>query len=464
MAFGVPNTFSTQSGQIPLAQLDENFSSLSKRTSFTVSVADYGAKGDGADSTSAIQAAINAVATYSNGNPYWKPGGTVYIPPGQYLLTKTLNVIGNRVRIVGDHFSSNLVRNTDYGDTFYATSGDGNPAEGIAFVGLNIFHDTNRTSLSKGAHFHCVDITHLQIKNCNMGGFYRGVLLNGCVDAKLEGLTISGAYASGALAGIHLALAPGRQTPLPTQIYIQNCQVLGPRIAGPSYGLLIEAGEQVSIMSSYFGNCKHSSVAIIQNANDASILEIAFDGGTYIDASGTASVFISGAMASGKNYIGNVSFIGTNIKGQGGDCPNGIFVDPTLRSATSSYPRAVVNLIVNGARISGMRDNGIWLGGCMSAVISSSIICGNNYFNGGNGRGILVANTAGRVSIMGNRIGGLSEGVGNSLQTSGIEIVNGATEISVMNNDLRHNAIAAFTDGSSGAATSSGRNVMSNIV
>jgi Pectate lyase superfamily protein len=55
----------------------------------------YGAKGDGTtDDTAAIQAAINTAAT---------TGGTVYLPPGTYLVSSPLTVSGTGVNIVGSN-------------------------------------------------------------------------------------------------------------------------------------------------------------------------------------------------------------------------------------------------------------------------------------------------------------------------------------------------------------------------
>ena len=54
------------------------------RGSAMISVKDYGAKGDGAnDDTTAFQAAVNALPS---------TGGTVYVPPGDYVIDPTRNV------------------------------------------------------------------------------------------------------------------------------------------------------------------------------------------------------------------------------------------------------------------------------------------------------------------------------------------------------------------------------------
>jgi hypothetical protein len=59
-----------------------------------VNVADFGAKGDGSDATSAIQAAINSTSG---------SGDTIYIPAGTYGVSSTITLsYVNGIRIVGD--------------------------------------------------------------------------------------------------------------------------------------------------------------------------------------------------------------------------------------------------------------------------------------------------------------------------------------------------------------------------
>lgn len=67
-----------------------------------VNVLDYGAVGDGvADDTTAIQAAINAVAAQS------PAGGTVYLPHGLYYITATLELTSESITLLGDGAGAN---------------------------------------------------------------------------------------------------------------------------------------------------------------------------------------------------------------------------------------------------------------------------------------------------------------------------------------------------------------------
>src|SRR2546423_2836921 len=64
------------------------FEDLSRRT---LSVKDYGAKGDGfTEDTAAVQNAVNAAN-----------GGTLYFPPGTYIISSVSFTAGVRVRLLG---------------------------------------------------------------------------------------------------------------------------------------------------------------------------------------------------------------------------------------------------------------------------------------------------------------------------------------------------------------------------
>ena len=102
----VPYTFATASGSLPLSQLDSNFDAVgaSNNVSFTpsgtgavattvqaklresVSVKDFGAKGDGTtDDSAAIQLAVNYVKTN---------GGTAFFPAGTYKCKNIVTYSG----------------------------------------------------------------------------------------------------------------------------------------------------------------------------------------------------------------------------------------------------------------------------------------------------------------------------------------------------------------------------------
>jgi hypothetical protein len=71
----------------------------------TISVKDFGAKGDGVnDDTAEIQAAVNAAATFGSASNY---GATVFFPSGKYLISSTIDLPGAQyVSLIGEGRSS----------------------------------------------------------------------------------------------------------------------------------------------------------------------------------------------------------------------------------------------------------------------------------------------------------------------------------------------------------------------
>jgi len=85
-------------------------STVQDRLRDTISVKDFGAKGDGiTDDTAAIQAAIDYVQTLAN-----RP--TIYFPVGKYITTSTLIITGDNVSLVGLG-SPSLGRGDESGET-----------------------------------------------------------------------------------------------------------------------------------------------------------------------------------------------------------------------------------------------------------------------------------------------------------------------------------------------------------
>lgn len=70
-------------------------------TAAWVNVQDFGAKGDGTDATSTIQAAIDSLPQ--------PQGGTVYVPPGLYLVNRAIDLKDN-VHLKGSGVAATTIR------------------------------------------------------------------------------------------------------------------------------------------------------------------------------------------------------------------------------------------------------------------------------------------------------------------------------------------------------------------
>jgi hypothetical protein len=190
----IPYTFGNLPGPIPLSDLDANFSyvSNSANTSYnqgstgsvtrtiqnklqeSVSVKDFGAKGDGVtDDTTAIQAALN------NG------GGSIYFPKGIYLCNV---IITNKIIICGDGSTTTIIK--PYNNTIacftYQNSGNywsyhseirnigfqGNGGTGASATGVGFtFGQTNPANYVAGQEY----CNNVKFYGCRFLNLYQGV-------------------------------------------------------------------------------------------------------------------------------------------------------------------------------------------------------------------------------------------------------------------------------------------------
>lgn len=118
-------------------------------------VKDFGAIGDGvADDSAAIQAACDSFITAEVGGFGWsRSGGTVFIPPGEYLVNTSIMLSADSLRIVGNSGPGIAGRNT----FIYSTGGvtvfelvggsvPGNNCQGFTASGFDIIGVKNAAS------------------------------------------------------------------------------------------------------------------------------------------------------------------------------------------------------------------------------------------------------------------------------------------------------------------------------
>lgn len=123
----VPNIFATQTGPIPLSQLDANFAYVSGKT---VSVQDpqFGAAGNGvADDTAAINAAIAALTAAG--------GGTLYFPIGTYKVTSTITVSGSFIALQGQKTANTTIAASFGNADVFQFTGNWYYIDGLIFNG-----------------------------------------------------------------------------------------------------------------------------------------------------------------------------------------------------------------------------------------------------------------------------------------------------------------------------------------
>ena len=133
----------------------------------SVSVKDFGAKGDGTtDDTAAIQNAANAVGY----------GGKLYLPEGRYFVSSTITLRG-ATKLYGDGPNSTVIYRTgNYGNTIVCGSSadTSEPAREFECYGILFQHSTQRVSgqmtlpnlATSGAHLCLYGAQNATIDNC----------------------------------------------------------------------------------------------------------------------------------------------------------------------------------------------------------------------------------------------------------------------------------------------------------
>jgi hypothetical protein len=178
-------------------------------------VKDFGAVGDdSADDTAAIQAAVDALGP----GPFAGGGGIVYIPPGIYKVSSSINIIAtgaaphSNVTIQGDGVGSSLLRATNALVNAPVLNFDGSATNRIAFETVrDLGIDISQTASGRGIDFiigQYITVEHIRITGPNSGpNTTEGIRLDGGPDPQLHfsGYNrITGSYIQRLNIGIHL--------------------------------------------------------------------------------------------------------------------------------------------------------------------------------------------------------------------------------------------------------------------
>lgn len=201
----------------------------------SVSVTDFGAKGDGVtDDTAAIQAAIDFVRAKrlpESGVTIYSFGGTVELPSGTYRISSPINVKrGVRLRGAGRRATTLLIDSS----TFPADS-----------------HAVSLGALDENEFAFNAKVEGITI-NCN----HRADLIGVASTKAAEGAGLSDVLIRGTFRPVRFYRFPGSTTPeTPTEVLIQNCEFWldgsgGP--AAPRYAVDLddcEHGNKISFVS-----------------------------------------------------------------------------------------------------------------------------------------------------------------------------------------------------------------------
>lgn len=305
-------------------------------------VRDYGAIGDGvADDTAAITAAISAASSSVTG------GGTVFLPPGQYLTSSTLTFPG-LVSMVGSGWSASYIVPTDTAHDVIAVNISGvSKTFHHMFAGFAIYPKSN---FSAGAGIHLGNSGKGTVRDVKIDGSlggkpYYGVQLDQVSDTVFQNVRVEGTISD----AWHLETANGA-----TIVEIFWDAACTARSAG-GWGMNVQPdntssgdieGLHLEAMSFY----QNTSGGVYLNANTVlsgkSIRNIHLNG-TYLDTNTGP-----GLQTAGTATIENVSMQGVWCSNNGG---YGLYLGSNLRAFTVTGGYVLLNG-TDGIRVDGAQN------------------------------------------------------------------------------------------------------------
>ena len=305
----------------------------------TVSVKDFGAKGDAVtDDTAAIQAAINYLEQQSGG------GGIAFVPRGQYRCTNKIR-IGSFVTLRGENnYSSSLFWDSTYtsgncielgpnqSGTGASTYVFGARLENLYLIGQNVDRGATAAMVyTQGAH-QFSGLFNVWINNFrNVGVYYDqglggpacfqlyGVELQGSATAPASGSTI-GIWANGAGAVIDAQMvlcqgAPSNPMSSGIRMTKDNLNLSGGHFEYCTIGINLEQNETSICTNGIHGVTGHNSVATLIDVDATSNLSYSI--------SHTSNVTIAAVtltlLADNKNGITLSAFNGTSVGSMSSD-------------------------------------------------------------------------------------------------------------------------------------------------
>jgi hypothetical protein len=341
-----------------------------------ISVKDFGAVGDGVtDDTVAIQAAINAIATFDVG------GGIVFFPIGVYKTTSTIQ-INYPVTLQGSDGGSIIAPNFVTTDTLVLNSTLNTGRDS----GVSIFNLTFKASVTRtgGYYVNINGASYTTVRDCNFVNGYNGLGITGdscasnkiytsifanltnvaigitavttgqgSVDTVLEDLSIHGNGPSNQTAiGIFVTVAGDITLRHVSTVWCAS----GVSIA-PSSGNRIQT---MNITESYFDS--GTNYGIYASGGQVDLLSIS---NTWCSTNGSGGIYLNGISGRQVNQVDIVNVVCSNNSIAGGGAGNGLYIDTYCTNVTvigGSFSNNISNGIYVAANVSNFKIIGATCG------------------------------------------------------------------------------------------------------
>lgn len=262
------------------------------------SVKDFGAKGDGVtDDTAAIQSALNACSSY----------GTVFFPPGIYVVSSTLTIPSSYIRVTGPaKIIAAASTNFDY--IMLASGQTGVAVERLEF-------DANKTNRTAGQNIR-----------------FMGAGLVNCTDSYFAFCTARNTRGYASIPAVGLAIAGVSIRCGVYNCYLENCGDAAPNASDAVY----TSGTQTVIANSTALNC--TDTAFVLESSNQSIIS----GCTSVNCS------VGGAITNATNTdcYGNV-INGLTIENWNSSVTGGIQIGVPTSTTGNLYDTSISNIVMH---------------------------------------------------------------------------------------------------------------------
>ena len=266
----------------------------------TVSVADFGAVGDGTtDDTAAIQAGITACVA---------SGNILFMPAGTYLVTDTLNCPA-KTMIVGQHRSMSGIQNgtkilfqPTTVKSLFSTGPTGSFKDGYCFENLWIVGNSTTSTGNSFRAFDLIKVIKSRFTNLNITGFRTAFRVEASINNRFEFIQMANSY----LYNIHYT-GDYATTDVWEQCYITNApigvQTDGVNIAIRFNNCIFESLTTYGVnlvKECYSWIFENTYVEDVPTANVATnaMWRVGYDGTTL---NGTPQLLIHGGYIGGRN-------------------------------------------------------------------------------------------------------------------------------------------------------------------
>lgn len=385
----------------------------------------YNAKGDGVtDDTAAIQAAAAASGV----------GGTIYLPPGAYLISATIVGLPNQQWIGAGVNSTKIYRTGDFGHTLSIGTTMA-PANAVRVEGIWFQHGAEYTSgdtvlankATSGAHLHVLGAQFVEVKNNWFHRLTKGIHLDGPTLANIERNDFVAVWdnlnvgCQEGIAFIHLDNAFRN----PTTVKIKNNIAYGVVSAsrtlsyvtadngtqtisaqqpiGPQFGVLVYGCEDLTYDDNYLGGpLVHGLFGYLQPGSVN--LEWRVSGGFFDGVGSAGSAAICIGNVDDATYLNGLIVNGVNFNGEGTQqwhvAISGVGPNHVVRSFT-----------FNGNTCEASVGAALNLPSVRSGVISGNALTGYNARNLSNTdptyvAAALISGNSAYITVGPNRIGG----------------------------------------------------------